>query len=111
MIPIKRDRDDFPRRVTSSFENVLCQIEAENREPTGWEGMCLLAALTAMATGECLTAKSLIDSSRRSVPAYNLPRTEITLEGLRAGLAQARDCGNVAQMRSEEETAGSTGLN
>jgi hypothetical protein len=75
---------------------VINQISAENREPTMWEGKYLFAALTAMATGDYLVAETLIDLARREVSSQAFPRTEITLEGLRAGLAQVGDCGDDA---------------
>lgn len=85
-------RADDHRRVILLFEDEVCRIGAEQREPTFWEGTCLFSALAALAMEDYLEAEALIQLTMLKVPANNstlLPSA--TCNGLRAGLAQLLD--------------------
>lgn len=86
-------RTDDHRRVILLFEDEVCRIGAERREPTFWEGRCLFSALAAIAMEDYLEAEALIQLTMLEVPANNpiVQLPSVTCSGLRAGLAQLLD--------------------
>ena len=83
--------DDYRRKVFEAFADALNRIAAFNREPDEQEGAALLSALSAMATDAYGIAEKHISEvfiKRLRVRPQMFPGVSVTVEGLRAALAQ-----------------------
>jgi hypothetical protein len=75
----------------SCFEAKLDRIEASSRDPTPWEGACLLKAVQAMATDNWMLAGQRIEMSEgRPASRFRAPPIYVTVIGLRSALAVVR---------------------
>jgi hypothetical protein len=78
----------YKNSVESYFEAKLDRIEASLRDPTPWEGDCLLKAVQAMATDNWMLAGQRIDMSEGQPPSmFRAPPIYVAVVGLRNALA------------------------
>jgi hypothetical protein len=81
----------YKNSAESYFEAKLDRIEASSRDPTPWEGDCLLKAVQAMATDSWMLAGQRIEMSEgRPASRFHAPPICVTVVGLRSALAVVR---------------------
>jgi len=79
----------FVNEALLRYEATLDSIEEERREPTPWEGKCLLSALYSMACDSWLLVQQNISRAGSSVGSESTA-DEVTIAGLRFALAEVR---------------------
>jgi hypothetical protein len=90
----------YENSVESYFEAKLDHIELSSRDPTPWEGDCLLRAVQAMATDNWMLAGQRIEMSE-GPPAskFRGPPICVTVVGLRSAMAVVR---RLREMRTRD---------